>query len=475
VERRSGVTPRPCCNPLSLSRIEDQAVRTWVGVAVATVCLGLAGCSLFGKKPSARTANPKPFTGSEASAPREPAAVSAVPGGPLPGANGLLAGQVVAAATGRPVNAVIRVKNLDDEDSKTAPLDVDTIDGGYFTIPGLKVGGHYKLIVRASEGGELASQVLYVQPPKPTLFIQVDKKNTTSSTPPIPDAPKAPEKKGTKGTESSQERTPAASLDPPVRLAPGREPPPKEGESTPTPDTGIGASQGGGNAPNLANVAEGFRRVPGNLDVNIPSRNSSPWPAPPPAPHWEGMRDERTPQSPPPAASAPSVPLPNRPTPVPSCVLLGNKLDNFALKDLDGQTWEYRRNRRGRLVLLDFWYSTCPACKYAIPHLNELQENYGPYKLEVLGIACETGTLAVQDRNVRGVRSRYQMNYRTLLSGGGPENCPVINQFRVHAYPTLFLLDETGTIIWKSDDQGMDETAWHVLEKTIRDRLIQQR
>ncbi|HWG46583.1 MAG TPA: redoxin domain-containing protein [Gemmataceae bacterium] len=452
-------------------------MRTWVGVAVATVCLGLAGCSLFGKKQSARTSNPKPFTGSETTAPRETATatVPAAPGGPLPGANGLLAGQVVAAATGRPVKAVIRVKNLDDEDNKAAPLEVDTIDGGYFTIPGLKVGGHYKLIVRAGEGKELASQVLYVQPPKPTLFIQVDKKNTTTSTPPIPDAPKTPDKKSIKGTESSQERSPAASLDPPVRIAPGRELP-KESESNPSPNTSIGASQSDGNPPNLSNVADGFRRVPADPSVNIQYRNTSPWPAPPPPPRWEGMQDERPPQPErPPTASPPAVPLTNRPTPVPSCVLIGNKLDNFALKDLNGQTWEYKRNHTGRLTLIDFWYTSCTACLHAIPHLNELQRNYGQYKLEVIGIACETGTVAEQVRNVMSMRGRYQMNYRTLLSGGGPRNCPVINQFGVERYPTLFLLDETGTIIWHSDERGMDDYGWRTLENLIAARLIQRR
>src|SRR5262249_34506674 len=60
--------------------------------------------------------------------------------------------------------------------------------------------------------------------------------------------------------------------------------------------------------------------------------------------------------------SAPNVSIPRtapgsvpEPAPVPSCFFNGQKLDNFALNDLDGGTWEFRQHR-GRLVLLDFWY-----------------------------------------------------------------------------------------------------------------------
>ncbi len=436
--------------------IEGQAVRTWVGVGLVIVCLGLAGCSLFGKKQTAHNTNPKPFTGAETPAQRDTVAVPAARSGPLPGANGMLAGQIVSEATGRPVKAYIRVKNLDEDDVKLATIDVETNDSGYFTIPRLKVGGHYQLIPRAEDGGKLASQKAFAIPPNPAMLIQIDKRYTTPSTPPLPDAPKIPDKKGTPGTESSQDRTPAASLERPIRIAPERDAQPSRvGESVPGAN-GVGANPGNGNPPNLSNVAEGFRRVPRDPDVNIHYQNTAPWPTPPPTPPWEKVQDERPPPQSnlPPATSSPSVPLPNRPPRVPSCVLLGNKLDNFALNDLNGQTWEYRRNHTGRLVLLDFWHSKCTWCLYGIGHLNELQGNYGPYGLEVIGIACETGTVETQVHNAATVSERYKMRYRTLLCGGGPDNCPVINQFRVHSYPTLFLLDETGTIIWTVASEG---------------------
>src|SRR5439155_23866238 len=61
--------------------------------------------------------------------------------------------------------------------------------------------------------------------------------------------------------------------------------------------------------------------------------------------------------------TAPEVsPVPDVPARVPSCSLVGGQLRNFALYDLHGQPWEYKKSRRGRLLLLDFWATDCPPC-----------------------------------------------------------------------------------------------------------------
>jgi thiol-disulfide isomerase/thioredoxin len=150
-------------------------------------------------------------------------------------------------------------------------------------------------------------------------------------------------------------------------------------------------------------------------------------------------------------------------------VVVGRKLENFALADLEGQAWEFRRHRVGKLVLLDFWRHNCGPCLQAIPHLVDLQRRYGPHGLEVVGIAYEQGTTAEQVLKVRGVRGRYSVNYLTLL-GGGP-NCPVKSSFQVHVFPTLFLLDETGQILWYSGDDGLPPESLRDLEAEICRRL----
>jgi thiol-disulfide isomerase/thioredoxin len=131
-------------------------------------------------------------------------------------------------------------------------------------------------------------------------------------------------------------------------------------------------------------------------------------------------------------------------------VKVNNQLVGFALYDLDGRVWEYRKQRRGKLMLIDFWSTSCVPCLQTLPYLRQLQDRYGSLGLEVAGIAYEDrGTLPEQARRVRGAAQQYKVNY-TLLLGGGAD-CPIKAQFGVRAYPTLLLVDQNGWILWRHE------------------------
>jgi thiol-disulfide isomerase/thioredoxin len=168
-----------------------------------------------------------------------------------------------------------------------------------------------------------------------------------------------------------------------------------------------------------------------------------------------------------PGQQHPMQPSPAVPTgaPVPFCNLVGDHLNNLALPDLNGDSWEWLKDRRGKMVLLDFWFANCVYCKADMPNLRALQGKYGYAGLEVVGIACEEkGTTAEQVYRVSVVCQRLQTNYRLLLAGG-PHH-PVPTQFGIRSYPTLVLLDEAGNIVWRHEGQMRDNDL-RVLERTI--------
>jgi thiol-disulfide isomerase/thioredoxin len=159
---------------------------------------------------------------------------------------------------------------------------------------------------------------------------------------------------------------------------------------------------------------------------------------------------------------------------------VGGRLYNLALKDLNGDPWEWRTNRRGKLVLIDFWFVDCPHCRTAIPHLKQLQAQYGPYGLEVVGIACEkAGTVQEQALRVARLCQIQQTNYRLLLASGEANPVPV--QFGVRVYPTLFLLDEDGKILWiheggfardpRERDMNLEPASLRVLRRQVEQGL----
>jgi hypothetical protein len=101
--------------------------------------------------------------------------------------------------------------------------------------------------------------------------------------------------------------------------------------------------------------------------------------------------------------------------------------------------------------------------------LKSLQESYGQWGLEVLGIAYEQGPFAEQVQRVQQVKGRLGINYRLLLGSDQPQDpCPVRKQFQVRAFPTLILLQNDQIIqSW----EGLDRQEWQELEALIRQRL----
>lgn len=167
-----------------------------------------------------------------------------------------------------------------------------------------------------------------------------------------------------------------------------------------------------------------------------------------------------------------NIPIPSGPTQVNSCQRVGNRLINFSLRDLNGQPWEYR-NHWGRLVLLDFWFTSCPHCQIAIRnHLVDLHNTYGRSGLEIIGIAYQPEpTFQEQVQAVDAIRRQLGICYRLLMGSG--DKCPVKVSFDVHQFPTLVLIDENSRIIWRSE--GLDSEGRDKLERILRSHFVPQR
>jgi len=61
---------------------------------------------------------------------------------------------------------------------------------------------------------------------------------------------------------------------------------------------------------------------------------------------------------------------------------------DFALESLDGKT-VHLSDLNGKAVLLNFWATWCQPCKVEMPWFEQLQKQYGPQGLQVIGIAMD--------------------------------------------------------------------------------------
>jgi len=418
-------------------------VRVLPCVGLVIGVLALAGCNHFGKKsPTAATGGTNP---PDATRPFNPGNAPVASAEPAPTANtSLLAGQVLGGFGSHPPLTYIQVKLAPEANQPAAaPIDVEASKDGYFTIQGLQPGRHYQLIARAKDGDHRLAGVAYATPPNPRLVIRLSESFQNADTPPIPPSPTWPGPSTASGSATPQAApAPPApswptqpSTDPIWTPVPRPAYNPYGGNLTPTPPASAGIGAPATKPPDPANIAQGAQAMNLSQPVKIPG------PLPPPA----------------------------VPTVVPSCVLTGTQLVNFALNDLGGRPWEFR-NQRGRLTLIDFWETRCMPCQRAIPHLNILQQKYGNYGLTVVGIAYEEGTPEQQAQKVERVRGRLRINYTLLLGGGNGRPCPVQTQFAIRAFPTLVLIDDTGRVLWRSE--GFQKQQLAELELILRQRLL---
>jgi thiol-disulfide isomerase/thioredoxin len=89
---------------------------------------------------------------------------------------------------------------------------------------------------------------------------------------------------------------------------------------------------------------------------------------------------------------------------------------DFLVRDYRGNQVDLR-DFQGRVVVLNFWATWCPPCRFEIPHLVRLRSDYDEKEVAILGLSIDQGT---EDR-VRPLLSRfvaeYEINYPVLLDG----------------------------------------------------------
>lgn len=116
----------------------------------------------------------------------------------------------------------------------------------------------------------------------------------------------------------------------------------------------------------------------------------------------------------------------------------GQPLPNLTLNTLDGGKWSLRE-RRGNIVLINFWATWCAPCRAEIPYLVRLSAKYKKQNVEVVGITVDSENLEQINKFV----SEFKIDYPVLLPVPGS----LLSQQK--AVPMSMLIDEKGILAKK--------------------------
>lgn len=116
-------------------------------------------------------------------------------------------------------------------------------------------------------------------------------------------------------------------------------------------------------------------------------------------------------------------------------------------------------NLKGKVVLLDFWIKNCGPCIESVPHLNDLQRAFMEADFALVSINSYDAK-----EDVAIFFDNHKIKYPVMLNGKS-----VAESYGVSAFPTLFIVDKSGKIIYSQ--VGFDEASVPKIEQIIKNAL----
>ncbi len=115
---------------------------------------------------------------------------------------------------------------------------------------------------------------------------------------------------------------------------------------------------------------------------------------------------------------------------------------------------------KGQLVLIDFFYKSCYPCMQALPGLQALHLKYKDKGLKIIGI----DPYDKKEDGLAAFLAKRGVTYTILLEGKD-----AAKNYRVSGYPTMYLIDRKGNIIFTQVGygKGVDEVLEEVIKKNL--------
>jgi peroxiredoxin len=114
--------------------------------------------------------------------------------------------------------------------------------------------------------------------------------------------------------------------------------------------------------------------------------------------------------------------------------MLNHPVPEFSLVDLNGKQWQLSA-LKGKMVVLNFWFTSCVGCIEEMPELNELRKSYAASDIVFLALALDDSKV------VRNFLKTHTFTYTSLPKAG-----VVSKLYHVSLYPTSLIVDRKGVL-----------------------------
>jgi thiol-disulfide isomerase/thioredoxin len=116
-------------------------------------------------------------------------------------------------------------------------------------------------------------------------------------------------------------------------------------------------------------------------------------------------------------------------------------------------------NYRGSVLVIEFFATWCGGCKDSLPHLANLQKQFGGQGLHILGLNVGQGDTL---EDVRKFVVKKKIGYPVAMAN---EDL-VYDDYGIRMVPTLLVINKKGVLVEKMT--GFNENIRKALETTVR-------
>ena len=141
--------------------------------------------------------------------------------------------------------------------------------------------------------------------------------------------------------------------------------------------------------------------------------------------------------------------------------LIGETFPSFTTKNtMDGTEFQFNSLLlKEKYILIDFWGTWCGPCVAEMPKVKEYQEKYKD-KLTILGI-----NFGDTKERIEEFLTPKNYNWKQILSGKGNDDFSL--KFNVGAFPTKFIIDPNGKILYRFVGDG--EESFAILDELLKE------
>jgi thiol-disulfide isomerase/thioredoxin len=134
----------------------------------------------------------------------------------------------------------------------------------------------------------------------------------------------------------------------------------------------------------------------------------------------------------------------------------GAKAYDFALIDTEGKT-VHLSDFKGKVVVLDFWFTGCLGCKQLAPFMQKMEQHYKNSPVIFVSISADKN----KNQWLQSVKGGTYVSpeITNLFCGGAAQEIPVISAYKVSAYPSLVIITPGGAIRNVPTDPRVDNGA----------------